>query len=88
MHPARRARPSRLACLLFPLALACSADAGSKSGGKQPDEAAVEAAVAACPKPTDGCMNEDNAAQCRDKARQCPGEVVTLESCPLQFRCP
>lgn len=37
---------------------------------------------------TDPCMNEDNFAQCQQRAAACPGAVRVLESCPLQFRCP
>lgn len=38
--------------------------------------------------PTDGCMNEDNFAECQRVAAQCPGAVQVMESCPLQFGCP
>lgn len=40
-----------------------------------------------CPAPDAGCMNEDNHAQCLEKAKECPGKVIQLESCPLQFSC-
>jgi hypothetical protein len=36
----------------------------------------------------DSCITEENLAQCQEMARQCPGEVMALESCPLQFACP
>jgi hypothetical protein len=36
----------------------------------------------------DACITEENLAQCQEMARQCPGEVMALESCPLQFACP
>jgi hypothetical protein len=40
-----------------------------------------------CPAPTDSCMNEDNHAQCLEIAASCDGEILQLESCPLQFAC-
>jgi len=42
---------------------------------------------AECPPSTDACMNEDNHAECLAVAKKCPGKVVQLESCPLQFAC-
>ena len=36
----------------------------------------------------DACITEDNFAQCQEMEAQCPGEVVAMESCPLQFACP
>ncbi|AKF09907.1 hypothetical protein DB32_007056 [Sandaracinus amylolyticus] len=36
----------------------------------------------------DACITEENLAQCREMAAQCGGEVLVLESCPLQFACP
>jgi hypothetical protein len=38
--------------------------------------------------PNDSCMNEDNFRECQEAAAECPGAVLVLESCPLQFRCP
>jgi hypothetical protein len=38
--------------------------------------------------PNDSCMNEDNFRECQRAAAECPGAVLVLESCPLQFRCP
>lgn len=38
--------------------------------------------------PNDSCMNEDNFAQCQAREAECPGQVLVLESCPLQFACP
>ncbi len=32
-------------------------------------------------------MNEDNHAACMEIAAACTGELVQLESCPLQFAC-
>lgn len=37
---------------------------------------------------TDACMNDDNFAACQQREAECPGAVLVLESCPLQFRCP
>lgn len=59
-------------------------------------------ALAACPAPPDpdpgfctdlmeadsACMNEDNLADCEEANEACPGEVLVMESCPLQFGCP
>lgn len=36
----------------------------------------------------DACITEDNFAQCQEMAAACPGEVLAMESCPLQFACP
>jgi hypothetical protein len=38
--------------------------------------------------PNDACMNEDNFAACQAREAECPGQVLVLESCPLQFACP
>jgi hypothetical protein len=56
--------------------------------------------LAACPEPegdptfctdlmetSSGCMDEGNLAECEDANEECPGEVLVLESCPLQFAC-
>ena len=40
-----------------------------------------------CPEPTDACMDEDNYQQCLDVVATCEGEVLIMESCPLQFGC-
>ena len=40
-----------------------------------------------CPAPTDPCMNEDNYQECLDAEASCTGNLVLLESCPLQFGC-
>ena len=32
-------------------------------------------------------MNEDNYKHCLKAEAKCPGKVLTLESCPLQFSC-
>jgi hypothetical protein len=42
---------------------------------------------AQCPAATDACMNADNHAQCLEVAAGCDGELLQLESCPLQFAC-
>ena len=36
----------------------------------------------------DPCMTADNLEQCEDASAQCPGMVMVMESCPLQFGCP
>lgn len=35
----------------------------------------------------DACMNEDNLQECLDAEAECPGTVLIMESCPLQFGC-
>ena len=40
-----------------------------------------------CPPPTDACMNEDNYQECLDVEADCDGNILILESCPLQFGC-
>jgi hypothetical protein len=53
-----------------------------------PDAAGPPApAESTCPKPTDGCMNEDNYQSCLEAEAKCPGKVLIMESCPLQFAC-
>ncbi|MDP2308353.1 MAG: hypothetical protein Q8P18_20205 [Pseudomonadota bacterium] len=34
-----------------------------------------------------GCMTEDNLAECEEANEECPGGVLVMESCPLQFGC-
>lgn len=38
--------------------------------------------------PSHQCMNPDNFELCRALESECPGQVVVMESCPLQFSCP
>jgi hypothetical protein len=38
--------------------------------------------------PNDSCMNEESFAACQAREAECPGQVLVLESCPLQFACP
>ena len=64
-----------------------TADPAAPSQTPEPDQAAVTAPASECPAPTDACMNEENHADCLATAKQCPGYVVQLESCPLQFDC-
>ena len=64
---------------LLALALGCAT--ASPPPSMSGDEASM------CPAPTEGCMNEENHAQCLEAEAKCPGKVVTLESCPLQFGC-
>ncbi len=39
-------------------------------------------------KPGDSCITEENLARCKGMAAKGPGEVLAMESCPLQFACP
>jgi hypothetical protein len=38
--------------------------------------------------PSHQCMNPDNFELCRALEAECPGQVLVMESCPLQFSCP
>ena len=40
-----------------------------------------------CPEPTEACMDEENYQQCLDVSATCEGEILIMESCPLQFGC-
>lgn len=53
----------------------------------EPANSPAPAASADCPAASEPCMNEDNLAVCLSVAKKCPGKVVQLESCPLQFAC-
>lgn len=64
-------------------------DVSVSSGGEDGDTS-VGSDAAACEgySPGDSCIDESNFAQCQEMAAQCPGEVLVMESCPLQFACP
>jgi hypothetical protein len=52
------------------------------------DSSATDTSPAwACPEPTDSCMNEENHQECLDVVATCEGEILIMESCPLQFGC-
>ena len=40
-----------------------------------------------CPEPDEACMDEENYQQCLDVVATCEGELLIMESCPLQFGC-
>ncbi len=69
-----------LLCLCF--GFACG---GSETTTETPDQSGNS-----CDQFTvgDPCITEANLAACREREAQCPGEVMQLESCPLQFSCP
>lgn len=73
---------SRTVALSFIMLIAASCGATSHS----PDGAATESCGGY--RPTGECMNEENFAQCLEREAECPGQVIALESCPLQFDCP
>lgn len=76
-----------LSALLLTAACANPHTRGTPDG---PDDLPPEPMASAdprCPAPTDGCMNEDNHAACLEIADTCAGEILQLESCPLQFAC-
>lgn len=76
------------ASVLLALATACTTASPppASTGGSSPD-AVDDKAESMCPAPTDGCMNEENHKECLEVEAKCPGKVLTLESCPLQFAC-
>lgn len=57
------------------------ADPGSDSGGGR----GMSCAGMRAGQP---CVSDASIAQCRVREEQCPGEVIVLESCPVQFVCP
>jgi len=40
-----------------------------------------------CPLATDSCMNDENHQACLDVVATCDGNLLIMESCPLQFGC-
>lgn len=65
---------NRIALVLF---LAACGGAQTQSSGVDDD----------CPSIDDACMDEAALAACEARAAECPGQVVVMESCPLQFSC-
>lgn len=68
------------------LAAACTTTPAA-SVPESPGASESPGADARCPAPTAACMNEENHAQCLEIAAACKGEILQLESCPLQFSC-
>ena len=66
-----------------PVQYACDEPGVEPVDGDEP----VASDVCAGHRATDSCMNEDNFAECQRVEAECPGSVVALESCPLQFAC-
>lgn len=57
--------------------------------GAQSAPPATDAAGEDCRfEPDDPCISEEGLEQCRARSAECPGEVLILESCPIQVRCP
>ncbi len=84
-------------CLLvsFALLAACGAstapaDPPPSSDPRPPPDSPPPADDTVCNghRATDSCMNAENFAVCQEMSRRCPGQVLDLESCPLQFACP
>ncbi|UJR86652.1 hypothetical protein [Sandaracinus amylolyticus] len=67
--------------------LAIGGGCGSSTPPTQTDDGASSDACAGY-RAGDPCITEENLAQCREMAARCPGAVLVLESCPLQFACP
>ncbi len=66
--------------------LAALAGCGATSSEPQTDARAAD--TCAGHSRTDACITEENFAQCQAREAECPGQVLSLESCPLQFACP
>ncbi len=73
-----------LPALLIAAACGPKPTANPPDGGSEPTPATGEAR---CPAADEPCMNADNHAACLEVAATCEGEIVQLESCPLQFAC-
>lgn len=58
------------------------------SPGETPDDAgSADPTICAGHKEGDPCVDAEAFAACKEAEAECPGEVVTMESCPLQFAC-
>ncbi len=94
MLPLDRLRTSPF-LLAIALSLSLVATACDKPSSATPpvdpateDDGATGTGTCAGHAPTDTCMDENNFAQCQKMEAECPGEVLVMESCPLQFGCP
>ena len=45
------------------------------------------ASESSCPSELNKCLDEENRQRCLEVEKNCPGQVLILESCPLQFSC-
>jgi hypothetical protein len=80
--------PRRAISLLLVLNLfACPSESSTPSEPVAGEAGEVPVTKSSCPAPTEGCMNADNHKACLEAEAKCPGKVLTLESCPLQFAC-
>jgi hypothetical protein len=50
-------------------------------------ESAQQDTASSCPAVTDVCMDQQNHQECLDVESTCNGELLIMESCPLQFGC-
>lgn len=73
-------RTSIIIVTLLVLTMGCGAGTPSANTASRTDCDAYRAG--------DACVTDENVAQCRALAAQCPGQVRVMESCPLQFACP
>jgi hypothetical protein len=73
-------RTSIIAVPLLSLLMGCGAGTPSATAASGTDCDAYRAG--------DACVTDENLAQCRALAARCPGQVLVMESCPLQFACP
>ncbi len=74
--------------ILFSVVFALMACDGAP--GPSPDSGGVPTSGLSCGGVQAGepCVTDSSIAQCRVREGQCPGEVILLESCPVQFACP
>lgn len=73
--------------LLFACGTATPTPATGPATAPAANASTAPGASADCPAPSAACMNQDNHARCLALAKKCPGKVLQLESCPLQFAC-
>ncbi len=67
-----------------PVQYACQSEDEPSASADEPVANTVQCAGHS---PTEPCMNEENFAECQRLETECPGSIVDLESCPLQFAC-
>lgn len=77
----------------FVFALAFVACGACKSSPDQPpaktEDPQSKPDAPNCPAPEENaCENEETHEQCLARHEECPGEVMVLESCPVQYACP
>jgi hypothetical protein len=75
--------------LVSAIAVACVAGSFACGGSQSASDTTAEPSAGDCSYgESDPCVTSDALAQCRAMAARCPGRILALESCPLQFACP